>query len=322
MKIRSLLSVMSFLSTSLAMVGCGRDSATADININPTTLDEAAASLSQIDSLQKLNADDPVAAAVLEQLRPHLDRLNHLVARVEIKPGHVVSFFEPQPGLIRLSEVSPSGSQRVLQPGDMRDNSATAVYRRLANSAPPAALVQAEEREMAAAREGSKDRSEAQLPPDLSSSQPIHTASARDGVQTQQSALSNDGQWYASFGCAKSGDAKGCFPNWANGGWAQANTKTSFLNIAPYAGGTVQVRTQYEGTTVGNEPVFQGQWGFFSYHSAAYWDCCFICACGTQNYRIRNHRYDILNATGKSFHWTYSFKWSCGDTLSCDQSPY
>src|SRR5262249_7734482 len=94
-RIRSAMTRFSMLSFSLALAACQSPSAEPeDIVLDPTSLDEAGKSLDQIERLQKV--DPEAAERAMDSLRPRLDQLNHLIARVEPMPGHVVSFYETQ----------------------------------------------------------------------------------------------------------------------------------------------------------------------------------------------------------------------------------
>jgi hypothetical protein len=123
-------------------------------------------------------------------------------------------------------------------------------------------------------------------------------------------------------GCYKSGDSHACLPNWANGGWAEYNTKTSFFQVAPYSGGTVYVQFKYGGTTLSLVPVFQGQWWTsWAWSSKHTNNCCFLCGCGsTEDYDIGDHRWDLVEASGKEFHWSYAARWNCNDD-TCNNTP-
>jgi hypothetical protein len=293
------------------------------IDVQVQSLDQATELLARIHDLQVLDPKDARAADALERLMPVLDRLNHLIARVEPSAGHVVSFYEPDPGHLAISERGPVDQARYLDSPKLRDLSAVDLYRTLAGEEAPEALHLADSRRastggvLADAEGGSAAASPVQ------ESRPV-TAPARTGdVGTAAQALTGaDGPWFTANICYKSGDFRGCNPNWANGGYAYANTKTSFFTVAPYAGNYVQVRMQYEDSTKFTDVAYPGQLLNWWYHSDTVdWPCGFLIACGHDEYNNRKHRWDIINASGDSFHWTYSFKWSCGTTLSCDSWP-
>jgi hypothetical protein len=323
------------LSLSVAAFAAACDQAPpppgdGDIDLNPATLDAAQVTINRLDQLQKR---DPAAAArAYQTLQPRLDALNHVVARVEPTAGHVVTFYESEPGVIGVGERAPIGSESILRAEDVNGHSVTDLYRTLAGGAePPSTLVAAEARNVPQRLPELPANNDALLGANVASSaaQALATASASrgpvvssEGIGSSTEALTAaDGPWWASNVCYKTGDARGCMPNWANGGWAQASAKTSFFQVAGFSGSVLSVRFQYEGTTKFTDPVFPGDWKSWWWHSDSFWNCCFICACGTQDYNRRLHRWDILNASGDGFHWTYSFKWSCGDTISCDATP-
>ena len=253
-----------------------------------------------------------------------LDDLNHLVARVELEPGYTVSFYEPEPGIIGVSETTPIDGERILRSEDVRDRSMVQLYEKLSGGKAPTALVEAQKRATEARQHATECQAESVLAKDVSSAPEIKASPLDDGIaSTSRSLTSSDGPWWAVNVCYGTGDFRGCFPNWGGGGFAQASAKTSFFQIAPFSGNSLSVRFQYEGVTKFTDAVFPGQWAGWWWHSDAFWDCwCSpICACGTQDYNLRLHRWDILNATGDGFHWTHAFKSTCGDTLSCDATP-
>jgi len=335
--IRTTVSRLSSLGLAFCLFACSAEVPSAGdsaetvqvdaINLAPQTLDEATDSMSSISRRLEANPEDSEALQALEALRPVLDRLNHLVARVEPVPGHVVSFYEPSPGMIGISELGPREGKRLLRPEDARV-SPLDLYRRLTQLDPPTGLIEAYERtlqgqfsEMAGELEGGAQRSGA-----LESEERLgrdDLAPSQQGPGTlQQHLTSADGPWWAANACFTQGNLRGCHPNWGGGGYAYANTKTSFFEVAPYSGDFLQVRFRYESSTKFTDAVFPGQWlGWWWHSSLESWPCGFLVACGYQDYNIKHHRWDILQASNDGFHWTYSFKWSCGNTLSCDSWP-
>jgi len=301
-----------------------------ELNLSPKNYAEAEATLAQIDTLQKVDAAR--AHTALLKLQPKLDELNHLVARIEPEPGRFVSFYEPQPGMIGISETGPAQGRHLLDSAKVNQLSAVELFQNLMpSSAPPEALVQAQAREVTAHLTELPKDNDSPIGQNMSCTPSkdlslgkgtVGNVPGAEGVASSAQELTgSDGPWWAANACYKSGDFRGCYPNWGGGGYAYASAKTSFFQIAPYSGDTVYVRFQYEGSTRFTDPVFPGQWGGWWWHSDSFWDCCFICACGVRDYNRRQHRWDILNASGDAFHWTFAFKWSCGSTGSCDQSP-
>lgn len=323
------------LALALGLFACSGAPAEGDaetvqvetINLNPQSLDEATDSMTIITRRLELNPQDSEALQALDALRPVLDRLNHLVARIEPVPGRVVSFYEPSPGMIGISELGPQEGERLLSPSDAKV-SPLELYRRLTRAEPPARLVEAYERALQG--EFSEARSElsggAERMGSLASEprldRAVPPAAAEGARSVQQRLTAADGPWWAANACFTQGNFRGCNPNWGGGGYATANTKTSFFEIAPYSGDFLQVRFRYESSTKFTDAVFPGQWlGWWWHSSLESWPCGFLIACGYQDYNIKNHRWDILQASNDGFHWTYSFKWTCGNTVSCDAWP-
>jgi hypothetical protein len=313
-----------FLSVSLSLLGACAQSDPPEsqpIDVHPASLEAARASIAQIEALLRENPADARALAAQRELVPALDQLNHLVARVEAKPGHVVSFYETEPGVIGVAENGPRGEARVLSDADLAAPSMVELYQKLSGgAAAPASLFAAEEREKAAAEgEHTQAQGGAIASTDANVRPAGDDADARrsDDIASQSSALTyGDGPWYAANGCYHGGDARGCLPNWSNGGYVDYYTKTSFFQMAPYRG-TVYVQFQYEGSTRFIDPVFEGGWSSWWWHSSSHWTCCFFCACGTTDYDIKHHRWDVLEAGGKGYHWSWETRWSCSGS-DCD----
>lgn len=290
------------------------------IDVQAANLDQVTEVLAKIQALQAVDPGDLRAADALERLLPVIDRLNHLVARIEVAPDHVVSFYEPEPGHLAVAERGPVGDQRYLEAPEFRDVTAVELYRLLAGEEAPEALHRADAHR--AVSEGGASGvvgggALASSPADLRA-----PAAAGDVGSTTQALTGADGPFWQANVCFKSGDFRGCFPNWGGGGFAYATTKTSFFSVAPYAGDLIQVRMQYRDSTKFTDAVFPGQWFSWWYHSDTVdWPCGFLVACGHDEYNSRKHRWDILQASGDSFHWTHAFKWNCSNTISCDQWP-
>lgn len=284
----------------------------APIDVEPATLDEAIHSLAQIDALLDDDPADARALAARAALRPRLDQLNHLVARVEPKAGHVVSFYEPLPGLIGVMERSPTEAERLLSQDDVQGSSMVDLYRRVAgeHASVPEALVAAQARAEENARDGKR-------PEHVGSDRP-HAPFAADEEDDAVPLTQGDAAWWQANVCYTSGNANFCKPNWWNGGWAEYDCKTSAFQIAPFDG-QVTVRFQYEGLTLVSDEALQGGWYGWAWNSDGDYTCPWPLACGTWDYNLRSHRWDILNASGDGFHWTARFNWTCTH-LGCPDS--
>jgi hypothetical protein len=307
--VRVLTTFAPALGLVLGVVGCGATNQDdPDINVNPLTQEEATASLQQI----KARSGDPMAQVALRQMMPALDRLNGMLARVEVEPGTFVSFYEPSPGQVLISERGPLNGNRVVSAAQSEGMSVLDLYRQLAKAEPPAALVAAHEREVAGAANDTAG-------PELAPGQAVYTPPS-DTTTATGALTAADGQFWRDWGCFVYGagyaDVAGCYPNWANGGYGQANTRTSFFVVAPFAGDAVSVRMQYQGSTKFQDPAFVGEWDGWWYHSSIN-----TSRVTGPEYNIKTHRWDILQATGDQFHWSVAFKWNCSGTWACDQWP-
>ena len=315
---------MMFAMVSPMLVACsagpeGEEPKTesVEINLNPATLAEATESLASIERLMRVQEDDPRALDALEKLKPRLDELNHLIARVEARPGHVVSFYEPEPGLVGVAETWPAGKERILTPSDLQQ-SLVPLYERLSGGAEaPPALIEADAR----ARLG-VDQPGAELEPGLvSSSEQIapRAGDAKVGSVTQAITYNEgDGLLFRDNECFVEGDFKECHLNRSNGAWFELNTRSSFMVVAPYyAPGVINVNFKYNGAQRYSQPIAQGEtWGFAWYSGVSCAIGWFYC-----NNSVANHRWDLLQADGKSYHWTVAGKWSCGNQTSCEAWP-
>jgi hypothetical protein len=298
----------------------GQQPESVDINTTPLTLDEATESLTRISELQQVNPADPVALEALALVEARLDELNHLVARIEPEPGHIVSFYESTPGIIGIGERGPAGSKPVIAAEMIRGLSVTELYLELSGREAPAALRQAAERSLSAAdaEAARRDIGLSDGRGTLETDALLPTPAAHDGVASARQALTAaDAAWYRDNGCFKTGDARACLPDWAGGGYSEYYTKTSFINVAPFQGDWVQVRLKYSGTVTFTTSVNNGEWHQFWAHSSKESNCC------TENYDYnrRTHRWDILQASNDRFHWSYSNKWTCVDWVACNAWP-
>jgi hypothetical protein len=304
----------ALLATLCAAAACGsppasESEAPAPIDTHPATFEAARASLDRIKALQQTDPNDPVAAQAEHDIQASLDALNHLVARVEPQTGHVVSFYESTPGVIGVSESGPVGDKSLL--ADLHESSMLDLYRKVAGAEPPAALLDAALR----AKPTAYDPTALHLaagPVSGSTSQPWQPA-----PPGKAKAMFESGQQYAANGCYSMGDVHACLPTWWNGGWAESNTKSSFINVASLTG-TIYVQGKYQGQVVNVDPVFANQWLYWYRSSGTYcvetqggnvdgWECI------EADYYITDQRWDILYATNQEFDWSYEFRWSCYD---------
>lgn len=147
MKSKCTIRLGILLMAGLVSAGCGDGlgEAQAPIDLSPSSLNAARLSFQHIDRLYE---SDPAAAMeASRRLRPTLDELNQLLARVEVSREHFIEFYDLQPGGILVVERGPVADGRVLRDGDVARHSAVELYRQLTQGAtPPTALVSAESR--------------------------------------------------------------------------------------------------------------------------------------------------------------------------------
>ncbi len=311
-RIRRYVGVVALL---LGMAGCAAD--VGGVDLAPASLEEAEQTLTQIDAMLDANPEDAEALEMLEVLRPRLDELNHLVARIDLAPKHTVRFYEVEPGVIGISESAPAGEQRVLAHEDVMGMAVTDLYEHLALEPAPAVLVDAQAREEALAQAEEDLIAEDLALEELGELDELGdlTPEIPSEVGSAQSALtSGHGPYFRDNLCFTRGEFRGCYPNGGGNVYAQANAKTSFFTVAPYQG-NVSVRFRYEGTTQFTDAVFNGEVRSFWWHSSSYrrhpsWWIGY----NPRRYHRRTHRWEVRNASGDRFHWTHAFKWDCTHT--------
>jgi hypothetical protein len=319
-------STLSILAATL-LAACNQSAApdNEELDVQPATLEAAAATAAHIGRLQKADPNDPRALDAIHRMQPRLDQLNHLVARVELEPGHAVSFYETAPGVIGVTERGHRGQARALLPEDVGADPLETFARLAKGAAAPAPLAAAAERRaevtvpfddpaVTALRAGEGSHAE------LSS---LDAPMSTDGVTRASSALTAaDGQWFAQNGCMQHGDFHLCMPNVSGNVFADFNTKTSFWTVAPFAGSTVFVQLQYNNTQQGFiDPVFVGDWEFFQWFSGRHKTCCGLCVCASKDYDVARHRWDLINGASSSFHWSFAARWNCLDH-DCESWPW
>jgi hypothetical protein len=308
MKRLSTLLVSASVLGAMGVGGCGGEppgSASEAINTSPASLEEAATTLAKIGDILKKDPNDSRALTALRSIQPSLDELNRVVARTEVQ-GHEVTFYESLPGVVTVSERHPMNTDRLLTEEDRRGDP-VALYRRLAGVAEaPAALVDAQER----ATRLPKAEAAATVGGDHLAGGPSSDPPPQ-GEQvgrTQELLTANDGAYFARY-CYTGGDADWCEPNWWGGAWVSYNTKISVFSVAPYSGSYVSVQISYNGLLRRVLPVFAGDWEDFEWDSARYcppWPL----ACGTPDYEIANHLWEVVDHGVAGYHWTAAFVWN------------
>ncbi|WP_144429592.1 hypothetical protein [Myxococcus hansupus] len=202
--------------------------------------------------------------------------------RIELEPGHTVTFYEPAPGALYLAEHKRPDQSFVL--GDKEASDALLAFNRLRPGAPvPAELQAAYDRALS-------------LPNDVSA-QEFHVgggqredASARaprPGVSEQGlTSSSNAATFVNNGGCNWGPRWSTCTVNWANGFYAYTTSTSGLCGVDHYSGNGVIIQITV-GSTITS--VFQGA-GTHAQYSLG--------SAGVSTTR----RLDITNASGDSFH--------------------
>lgn len=314
----------SLLTVAVVSTGCNDtpEGAQAHINLAPASLAEAQVTLQQLDRLYEM--DPEATREAVRKLRPKLDELNNLAARVEIAPEHFVDFYDPQSGGILIVERGPVEDGRLLRDTDVAGHSAVELYRRITGGAtPPGALILAEERRASAGSSIMLAQGEATH--GMASSEGFaldHGGVASPGddlPSVTQSWTGTDGQRWRDTVCFKSGDRSDCLPNRTGNGGTASNAKTSFAEIAPYRG-NVTMRRSYDNALREVWPIFAGEHWWFFQSSGTYAPCPSWQACGTREYYLRNHHWDVIDGDGDGYHFATAYRWNCS-WIDCDARP-
>jgi hypothetical protein len=322
---------LAFSTVSLVVAACGQappGDSIEEINVNPASLNEATQMLRRIDELEKLNPQDPRPHEAFLRMQPKLDELNHLVARLEPKPGHFVSFYGPQKGVVIVTEAGPAKEKRLLGSPEVDSSTFANLYRYFSKGAePPEVLIRADEQEARAALAyGYNDPKVSHVVTSSPSPEGIagqQQAGGEDIGTSSEALTQGDGQFFADNFCFKSGDNFRCVLNWFNGGAADAPSKASFFSYALFQGAQQSVVWSYSGQPYFILTISNGEVRTAWAHSAVYDDCFapILCAMREWKYFWAPHRWEFLEASGKGSHWSWSFQWSCDSANACAHWP-
>jgi hypothetical protein len=206
-----------------------------------------------------------------------------VVLRVDLEPGHTVTFYEPQPGGLYLAERTAPGQHFVL--GDREASDALAAFARVRPLAPVPATLQA-----------AYDRARA-MPGDAVAVAPASGGGAPDvapaavatpGVIQQALTSSSSAANFVDVdhGCDWGPTWSFCRVNWSNGFFAGTTATSGTCTVDHYAGDGVTIQI-----TVGS--------GIFTTFQAVHTSVLYgLGSPGTSMLR----RIDVLNAGGDSFH--------------------
>ncbi len=195
-----------------------------------------------------------------------------VVLRIEVEPGHTVTFYEPAPGALYLAEHKLPSQSFVL--GAKESSDALLAFARLSpgTTIPPAL-------------QAAYDRARS-LPSDVEAQASHGGGSHADDVSAMAVSSSNAATFVNNGGCDWGPRASFCRVNWANGFYATATSTSGLCGVDHYAGNGVVIQITVGGTI---SSVFQaaGTHAQYSLGSA-----------GVSTTR----RIDITNASGDSFH--------------------
>ena len=253
------------LSIMAALCDCGGTQEGADtrgelentepIDLSPKTLSDAAHSIAQIDAILSKTPGDARALAARVALNAALEKLNHLLAAVQLSGGHVVQFYEPTPGAILISERYPQGETATLKKEDYQQLPAD-LYRHLTGSdIVPTLLANAQQRAFPDKRFRPSVSEVSRLGASSlgEDAPPAAELGARDeNVSSQSSALTaNDGQFFRDTECFQVGSSPGlhqralCRNNWFDGGFFDVMAGKTGFKVAPFSGNSLTVTMFY-----------------------------------------------------------------------------
>lgn len=256
--------------------------------------------------LATLDADDSPPA--------HGETAN-LIASIELEPEHVVEFYEPEPGVVWMTQSGADGQTPVELMRDDRTETAIDVYRRLAPGAEvPGALLAAQERAVELASSATVEPPPSELEsvdsfgggtqlspfPEL---RPTGASQAGLGQVSQALTAQQFVNGSASGGsfCPNGGYAHAytwCLTNWWNGAWYYSRaTDDTWATV--YADiGNIKMNVS-SGRGGGQWTVNQGYWR--QWYSG--WSSCGFLG----NWCDFHARYDITEATNNRFHFGGAF---------------
>jgi hypothetical protein len=280
---------------------CGSPSTGASaINVQPANLDEAKETAAQLHALLTANPSDAEALAAQRAFNGNLDAINHVVARVEPAPGHVVKFFDTGDGSVVIEESHPKGEASALAGVDMDSLSNAALFRQLSGG-----------------QEAPEALARLDVPGAVAKSELTPGLVSKDETEPQTSSRFHTEM--DPFNCYFRGDFHSCQPGWWNGGWYNWNTKTSFLELQPISGGTLYVQYSYNNGAAGGfiEPASDtgGVYEWWARSGTVTTRSCGFLGLGSCTYQtdfvIGNHAWTLVNAQGTEFNWSTEAFWNC-----------
>ncbi|HEY2510363.1 MAG TPA: hypothetical protein VGI39_05895 [Polyangiaceae bacterium] len=295
---------LSFLALSSAVVACGSDASapagpsagsSESPRSGPASLDEAREQLLRITDRLTANPADQAALQERAALQPQLDALNHLVARIAPADGHTIDFYEPVPGALAVFENAPSEAEALLTEVQIKKTPAVDLYRRLAGTEPPEALVAAQARSVAPHREVS-------LPPAGGAGRWSPDLTAPTAPEGKIAPL-------GGYSCFKDGDSNWCLSNWTGHAWVDYNAKTTGFRIQENSGPGTTVQYTQNGTIL---LVYTVTGGFYhwDYNTPLYWYCDFWGVCSAADYEVQEQRWDMFGVNN-NYNWSARFNWTC-----------
>ena len=195
-----------------------------------------------------------------------------VILRIEVEPGHTVTFYEPAPGALYLAENKLPAQSFVL--GAKESSDARLAFERLRPGTPvPEALQAAYDRAL-------------NLPSEVDAQSSHGGGSLSDEVSAMAVSSSSAATFVNNGGCDWGPRASLCRVNWANGFYATTTSVSGLCGVDHYSGNGVVIQITV-GSTISS--VFQaaGTHAQYSLGSA-----------GISTTR----RIDVTNASGDSFH--------------------
>jgi hypothetical protein len=254
----------------------------------------AAACSSDPISTQSLETDAPVASTEVEQP----DSVPALLA-LDFPGGQVVSFHELGDVLV-MAQRAPNGVPSVFGDERRERTSIQTIFEQLRpGEAVPAKLLEAVERTSIARAKSQASISELEF--DVGGGSALLPAlGSSNGVGTLTEAITTDYFRNTIRGCGPWSGVlvwQVCYPEWGNGFYAYAKSKSATWRVASINGSfNVKITAAAGGTGAGVFYVGHDEW--HEYHAMGEL-CCWLCGCLVHP---RTLRIDVINATNDAFH--------------------
>src|ERR1041385_5874199 len=138
---------------ALLATACGNAATTSEPSADPpaampviTSMADLERAFADVDAHLSANPDDPKVKQELADVRREADRLNGLVATIELEPGHSVRFYSPGRGVAVVAETHSADQSSVVTERSIAPHGLAVFYQSLRpREAVPQALIDLDE---------------------------------------------------------------------------------------------------------------------------------------------------------------------------------